>query len=100
MAFLFKKNGYYYISLSYKGTRIRRSLGTTSKRTAQRNFQSAEQAILRELISGGRSLPKLNRYALLDAFLKAKSHLSEDTIKWYHYNITKYFKTGLVKDKT
>ena len=36
MAFLFQKRDIYYISLNYKGKRIRKSLGTKNKKLAQK----------------------------------------------------------------
>ena len=43
MAFLFQKRDIYYISLNYKGKRIRKSLGTSNKRIAKKLANQLEE---------------------------------------------------------
>ena len=52
MAFLFQKRDIYYISLNYKGKRIRKSLGTSNKRIAKKLANQLEEDLLQELIIG------------------------------------------------
>ena len=52
MAFLFQKRDIYYISLNYKGKRIRKSLGTSNKRLAKKLANQLEEDLLQELIIG------------------------------------------------
>ena len=52
MAFLFQKRDIYYISLNYKGKRIRKSLGTSNRRLAKKLANQLEENLLQELIVG------------------------------------------------
>ena len=52
MAFLFQKRDIYYISLNYKGKRIRKSLGTSNRRLAKKLANQLEENLLQKLIVG------------------------------------------------
>ena len=52
MAFLFLKRNIYYMSLNYKGKRIRKSLGTKNKKLAQKIAIELEDNLLQELVTG------------------------------------------------
>ena len=94
MAFLFTKRNRYYISVSYKGRQVKRSLGTTSKRVAERISNKTEQDILTELVSGVKQPTILPLKAIISKFLHSRLHLSPRTVEYYTYQIDKYYKDG------
>ena len=94
MAFLFTKRNRYYISVSYKGRQVKRSLGTTSKRVAERISNKTEQDILTELVSGVKQPTILPLKAIISKFLQSRLHLSPRTVEYYTYQIDKYYKDG------
>ena len=50
MSTLFQQKGTYYLTVTYKGTRLRRSLGTSDLKTARSLAQHKESQLLMYLI--------------------------------------------------
>ena len=52
MPTLFQQNGTFYLTVNYKGTRIRRSLGTSDLKIARKIAKHKESQLLMYLIGG------------------------------------------------
>ena len=52
MPTLFQQNGTFYLTVNYKGTRLRRSLGTSDLKIARRVAKHKESQLLMYLIGG------------------------------------------------
>jgi integrase len=85
LAHLFQKRETWYISVSHKKVRVKRSLGTKSKRVAERMKLKVEQTILTEIITGKKTNNKPPIKTLIPLFLKSRSHCAKSTLKWYKY---------------
>ena len=100
MAFLFKQKDIYYISVSYKGRRIKKTLGTKSKRVAERIKNKVEQDIIMHMISGKEFTTHLPKTQIIKKFIESRGHCTKSTINWYARNIDYYFKNGLPENPT
>ena len=80
MAKLFLKNSTWYISVSFKGKRVRRSLGTKDRKLAVTLSNNAEILILEELLGISKKAPTISRIGLISQFLNHNPNWS-DAIK-------------------
>ena len=54
MSTLFQQNGIYYLAVTYKGNRLRRSLGTSDLKTARSLAKHKKSQLLMYLIGGAK----------------------------------------------
>ena len=69
MAKLFLKNSTWYLSVSFKGKRVRRSLGTKDRKLAVILSNNAEMLILEELLGISKKPLRISRNGLISQFL-------------------------------
>ena len=84
-------SGIFYLSVSFQGNRISRSLGTKSKSVAESLFPAVERDIYNELLNG-REKKDISFKELVDKYLKYDHNLSEstheiNTVKFYNHLI-------------
>ncbi len=94
MSFLYRKRGIYYLSVSYKGKRIVRSLGTATYVVARKLKSDVEKDILTELITGKKRQKNLPLNKLIPLFLNANHSWSAATRQIYEYSFKRYMKSG------
>ena len=90
MAKLFRKNRTWYLAVSFKGKRIRRSLGTKDKRNAASLSKNVEMNILRELLGISKKPPRISRKILIKEFLDHNENWNRATKEWYEVSIRQY----------
>ena len=97
MAFLFLKRNIYYMSLNYKGKRIRKSLGTKNKKLAQKIAIELEDNLLQELVAGKSHKQYSNSDipALIQEFMKCEHNWRPRTNEIYETCFKFYLKNGL-----
>ena len=86
MAKLFLKNSTWYLSVSFKGKRVRRSLGTKDRKLALILSNNAEILILEELLGISKKVLTISRNGLIRQFLSHNPNWSGATKKWYRIN--------------
>ena len=69
MAKLFRKNSTWYLAVTFKGKRIRRSLGTKDRKTAAILSKNVETNVLRELLGISKKARTIRRNGLVSKFL-------------------------------
>ena len=90
MAKLFLKNSTWYLSVSFKGKRVRRSLGTKDRKLALILSNNAEILILEELLGISKKTHTITRNGLIGQFLNHNPNWSDATKKWYRVAIFQY----------
>ena len=81
LAKLFLKNSTWYLSVSFKGKRVRRSLGTKDRKLALILSNNAEILILEELLGIYKKAHIISRNGLISQFLNHNPNWSDTTKK-------------------
>ena len=79
MTKLFLKNSTWYLSVSFKDKRVRRSLGTKERIIAVTLSNNAEILILEELLGISTKAPTISRNGLISEFLNHNPNWSDAT---------------------
>ena len=90
LAKLFLKNSTWYLSVSFKGKRVRRSLGTNDRKLAVILSNNAEILILEELLGISKKAHTISPNELISQFLNHNPNWSDATKKWYRVAIFQY----------
>ena len=100
MASLYQRpNGVYYLSVSFQGERISRSLGTSSKSNAITILPAIERDIYAELLNGKQKKDTLFK-ELVSKYLKYDHNWSKSTLEINTLKLTNYLRCGLPLNKT
>lgn len=99
MSSLYQKRGYYYFSVKLKGKRITRSLGTKSKRIANKLRPVVEYEILKELHSSTKQV-YIPFYKLVKVYLESNPHWKKTTLKINKYTLNHFLNRGLPTNPT
>ena len=98
-SFYQRPSGIFYLSVSFQGNRISRSLGTKSKSVAESLFPAVERDIYNELLNG-REKKDISFKDLLDKYLKYDHNLSKSTHEINTVKLNNYLIYGLPNNKT
>ena len=100
MASLYKRpNGVYYLSVSFQGERISRSLGTSSKSTAITILPKIERDIYSQLLNGKEKKDTPFK-ELVSKYLKYDHNWSKSTLEINTLKLNNYLSYGLPLNKT
>ena len=100
MASLYQRpSGIFYLSVSFQGNRISRSLGTKSKSVAESLFPAVERDIYNELLNG-REKKDISFKELVDKYLKYDHNWSKSTLEINTVKLNNYLIYRLPKNKT
>ena len=100
MASLYQRpNGVYYLSVSFQGERISRSLGTSSKSNAITILPIIERDIYAELLNG-KQKKDIPFKELVSKYLKYDHNWSKSTLEINTLKLTNYLRCGLPLNKT
>jgi len=100
MASLYKRpNGVYYLSVSFQGRRISKSMGTKSKSLALELFAATERDAYSQLING-KEKKDIPFKDLAKKYLEYDHNWSKSTLKLNTYKLNYYLRYGYPKNKT
>ena len=88
----------FYLSVSFQGNRISRSLGNKSKSVAESLFPAVERDIYNELLNG-REKKDISFKELVDKYLKYDHNWSKSTLEINIVNLNNYLIYRLPKTK-
>ena len=94
-----RENGVYYLSISFQGKRIIRSLGTRSKSIAMELIPDIERAIYCELLQG-RKKRETPFKQLAKLYLATNHNWKPSTFEIYNRMLDNYIKRGFPENKT
>ncbi len=94
-----RENGVYYLSISFQGKRIIRSLGTRSKSIAMELIPDIERAIYCELLQG-RKKKEIPFKQLAKLYLATNHNWKPSTFEIYNRMLDNYIKRGFPENKT
>ena len=101
MATVYKKDNQYYICVTHRSKRIRRSLRTNDYSTAKKLAKELEPRILLELFTGKSMDPKrLSLNQLIYEFLSYDHGWSDNTKRIYRDSLRKYVNEGFPENKS
>ncbi len=102
MPTLFQQNGTFYLTVNYKGTRIRRSLGTSDLNIARKVAKHKESKLLMYLIGGVKELDSTNLPLsdLINHFLAHDHGWAKNTHRIYTDSLNHYLKHGFPSNKS
>jgi len=102
MSTLFQQNGTFYLTVNYKGTRLRRSLGTSDLRTARSLAKHKESQLLMYLIGGVRESNHLDLPLsdLINYFLAHNHGWAANTRRIYKDSLNHYLQHGFPDNKS
>ena len=102
MSTLFQQKGTYYLTVTYKGTRLRRSLGTSDLKTARKVAKHKESQLLMYLIGGVQKPDSTNLSLtnLINYFLAHDHGWATNTHRIYKDSLNHYLKHGFPSNKS
>ena len=96
MSRLYKQRGIWYIDITHRDTRIRKSLNTKHRSTAKKLSREIEPEIIRDILIGHRSFLEkdMPEQKLSIHFLNAKHDWKETTKRIYAERLSYYYQHG------